>query len=478
MAAGPPPGHHGRVTLRHAMSAIVRGCSGGQPPSGDGSLSPLRHRNQSPPSCGAPWSGPDRTLAAALLWLLAALVYMGNGRYTSAPDTTPSELLPISLLTEGNLDFDEFTRPGEPLPYFYASRNDRVVSFYPVLPGLLNVPVHVLAKAYGLDLYRVRYALAKTTAATVVALSVAFMFLALTRVCTRRETAVMMALVYGFGTHSWSVASQGLWQHGPSLLLLSIAVWLLLSPGRLCTPLAGLFLGLAVFNRPSNLVFALPLALYMATQRRQMLGWFLACAAGPAIAMAWYSHSYWGSVFALGQGHRFDGTHGIHHTRLLAPLLPGLAGLLFSPNRGLFVFTPVFIIAVPWWIAALWQRRSEAVWRYLASGAVLHLLLYGTWSVWWGGWSFGYRLLIEMLPVLTLFLAIAWDRWVSLASWRIGLFSVLTVASVYVQALGALAYPTGWNAAMDIDRNPSRCWNLRDTELGRCQAKLFRLEKR
>jgi len=39
MAAGPPPGHHGRVTLRHAMSAIVRGCSGGQPPSGDGSLS-------------------------------------------------------------------------------------------------------------------------------------------------------------------------------------------------------------------------------------------------------------------------------------------------------------------------------------------------------------------------------------------------------------------------------------------------------
>jgi len=342
---------------------------------------------------------------------------MGNGRYTSAPDTTPSELLPISLLTEGNLDFDEFTRPGEPLPYFYASRNDRVVSFYPVLPGLLNVPVHVLAKAHGLDLYRVRYALAKTTAATVVALSVAFMFLALTRVCTRRETAVMMALVYGFGTHSWSVASQGLWQHGPSLLLLSIAVWLLLSPGRLCTPLAGLFLGLAVFNRPSNLVFALPLALYMATQRRQMLGWFLACAAGPAIAMAWYSHSYWVQSSRLGRAtgsmaRMVFTTPGF--SRRSCPASQGSSsaqqGLVrvhsCLHHRGALVDCCAVATALRSGVAV------PCVWGGAAPAAVrdMECLV--------GGWSFGYRLLIEMLPVLTLFLAIAWDRWVSLASWR------------------------------------------------------------
>ena len=45
------------------------------------------------------------------------------------------------------------------------------------------------------------------------------MFLALTRVCSRRRDAVFLTLAYAFATATWSVAAQALWQHGPSLLL-------------------------------------------------------------------------------------------------------------------------------------------------------------------------------------------------------------------------------------------------------------------
>ena len=420
------------------------------------------------------WSVAERATVAVFLGVLALAVYMGNGRYISAPDTTPNELLPISLLERGDLHFDEFATKRESLPYFYVMKNDRVISFYPIVPGLLNVPAHAIARAAEADVYELRYALAKLTASTVVAFSVSFLFLALIQVCKRPVTAAVIALIYAFCTHAWSVASQGLWQHGPSLLFLSLALWLLMAPHRRWLPLVGLFLGLAVFNRPSNLMFALPVTLYMAKHERRRLPLFLAFAAIPAFVMALYSQTYWGSLLALGQGHRLEGRHGPHHTYFLASLLPGLAGVLFSPNRGLLVFSPIFLVATPFWLSALWRRGPNPLWGYLAVGAFLHLLLYASWSVWWGGWSFGYRLLIEMLPVLILFLAIAWECWASLRVWRQSLFWALAAASLYVQILGAYAYPSDWNAAMDVDANPGICWSLADTELGRCQAIVMR----
>ena len=43
-------------------------------------------------------------------------------------------------------------------------------------------------------------------------------------------------------------------------------------------------------------------------------------------------------------------------------------------------------------------------------GTILLLMLYSKWLMWWGGWSFGYRLLIEMLPGLMILLAIFWEK--------------------------------------------------------------------
>ena len=39
-----------------------------------------------------------------------------------------------------------------------------------------------------------------------------------------RRTAVAVAVVFALGTQAWSTASRALWQHGPSLLFLSLAV--------------------------------------------------------------------------------------------------------------------------------------------------------------------------------------------------------------------------------------------------------------
>ena len=56
----------------------------------------------------------------------------------------PAELLPISLLHGHGFDFREFVS-GD-LPYWFRLVRGRVVSNYPVLTGLLNLPVYTLAR--------------------------------------------------------------------------------------------------------------------------------------------------------------------------------------------------------------------------------------------------------------------------------------------------------------------------------------------
>jgi len=408
---------------------------------------------------------------ALALGAAALIVYLAGLRYEPAGDSVPAELLPIAILRQGSLCLNAFSDPQAAQPFYFAVHDGRVISFYPIVPGVLNVPAHLVAAALGSDLYANRYLLAKITAAVTAAFSVVFMFLALTRICGRRRDAAILTVAYAFATCAWSVAAQTLWQHGPSLLFLSVAFALLLRPESRWMPYCGFFLGLAVFNRPANLAFAAPVTVYMLLHQRNRLVPFLLSAAVPALLMAWYSQEYWGSVFALGQGHRFDATHGSHLTHFHNSLWVGLSGLLFSPNRGLFVFSPVFLLALPSAFLLFRGGGAAPVCRYLAAGAVLCVLLHAKWSVWWGGWSFGYRLITEVTPVMILLLALAWERWYRPRRLMQMAFWALLGCSVYAHYLGAYYFPSNWNSSpRSIDDDRSRIWDVHDTELGRCQA--------
>jgi len=233
--------------------------------------------------------------------------------------------------------------------------------------------------------------------------------------------------------------------------------------------LSGFFLGMAVFNRPTNISFALPAVVYVLWLYPRRLHGFLLAAAVPAMLMACYSWTYWGSIMALGQGHEIGGRHWIHETNFRYPLLKGMAGVLLSPGRGLFVFSPVLIFAVPPILYTLWAwTNTHPVYRLLAIGAIANLILFSTWSVWWGGYSFGYRMLLEMLPAFALFLALAWERWIAPRKLYRVLFLLTVLVSFYFQFLGAWIYPTDWNRRVNIDLNPARNWQWRDSELMSC----------
>jgi hypothetical protein len=63
-------------------------------------------------------------------------------------------------------------------------------------------------------------------------------------------------------------------------------------------------------------------------------------------------------------------------------------------------------------------------------------LIAAKWSNWWGGDSFGYRLIIDLLPILMLFVVDFWERHAARTLVKF-LFPALILVSVFMNFLGA-----------------------------------------
>jgi hypothetical protein len=157
------------------------------------------------------------------------------------------------------------------------------------------------------------------------------------------------------------------------------------------------------------------------------------------------------------------------------PLWLGAAGLLASPSRGLLVYSPFFAAAFAGAVIA-WRDPEYARLRFLTVAVPALWLPAFAWFDWWGGWTYGYRPIVDSVPLLAVLCVPAIDRAVGRPAWRL----VLAAAagwSIFVQALGVAGYrPADWNARVlapgatpaDIDRpeHRARLWSLRDSQIG------------
>jgi hypothetical protein len=117
-------------------------------------------------------------------------------------------------------------------------------------------------------------------------------------------------------------------------------------------------------------------------------------------------------------------------------LLPGLAGLLVSPTRGLLVFSPFLIFLVLAWRHLPRDRGERGLILAMGAGVVLQLLLYAK-ADWRNGISWGARYMTDLLPLLLWMLV---PVVAALRGFGRACFLVAVGASVVIEAIGAFWY--------------------------------------
>jgi hypothetical protein len=153
--------------------------------------------------------------------------------------------------------------------------------------------------------------------------------------------------------------------------------------------------------------------------------------------------------------------------KFIIPQWDAFLGLLISPSRGLFVYSPVLLFALVGLISVLRERRDPLL-AFIAIASLLLILLYSAWSSWHGDFSYSYRFLVDLLPGLSLFLALAWN-WMIAQQWRKSLFVASAVFSVVVQIIGSFFYPCAWfETPARANSHQERFWDWKDPEFLRC----------
>lgn len=388
----------------------------------------------------------DWVVAAALI-LASIVVYNANLRVVSTGDSMGSRYVPIALWGWGTTSIDPvafLARDGHGDPYWISEGSSgEWVSTYPIVTPLLVAPLYAPAAAY---LHSVEWRdeavrgvaklMEKLAASVVAAFSTGLLFLALRR-RVDRAPALALAVAYGFGTSTWMVSSQALWQHGPAQLF--VVIGLLLAGGPSSTraaSLAGLVVvsGLLVANRLPDLPLALGFGLFVFASAEAQTRWLLVGGAAVlAMGLLGYNLAVYDSIFGgysrLGVGPAlFD-----------RPLVTGLFAMTMSPGRGLLAYSPFFAFLV------LRIRRTSEVDRFamldtcLAIGVVLQLLLYASTSTWRSPFVYGPRMLVGALPILVWLLAPVVAR---LRGAGRAVFGVGVAVSILVQLIGAFHFPS------------------------------------
>ena len=405
--------------------------------------------------------GALRSRPGFIVFSVALIVFLANGRTISGGDSVPAKNLPLSILLHGNFYLDQLVTPGaKKTPYYLRESGGHYVSDYPVGAALIALPFYVPSIVSGVSPgSRVFSELEKVSAATIVALSALLLYMAATRV-TADWMAMLIALIYAFGTSSLSVSSQALWQHGPAQIALAAAIYCLIRARDepRWAGYAGLPLAFEVITRPADALIAAPLGLYVLASYRREIWRFIAAAIAPMLFQLWYSAVYFGSPFRIqffteptSVGGQTVAPSGLWTTSLAN----GLAVAMLSPGRGLLFYSPIFILSLAG-LALAWRKNGDLLLRYLGVGTILTILLIAKWHKTSGGESFGPRLLADLTPILALALFPLADSIRNRRALAVT-FAMLTAWSITANASGAFISYRGWNqwALNDADK---RLW--------------------
>ena len=368
------------------------------------------------------------TRAVAVVFLLVALTYAYFYQDPGANGNTRLALT-MAIVKEGRLNVDTFNSvaggysSGDIAFYQGKYYTDKAIGSS-ILGAVVYYPIYTILHLFGQELSvpDERHILTFLVIGLPSAVVAALMFMVCEYLSKSRFRSYIVTLAISLGTmcFPFSIVYFG---HQLAASLLFGAFFLIFQIKTQPDPvkiknfpifLVGLLLGLAFITDLTTAVIVLPLVVYyfyvLWTRKliKQVAPWVIPALGGliPILLMVAYNFLVFGTPFASGYQYLVDPI-------FRAGMAKGIMGIgrpnwhvLFyetlHPAQGIFWQSPVLIMAG---VGGFFMLRKKQVWPELALAAiacVAYLLLNAGYFMWWGGWSFGVRQIIPMLPFLCL----------------------------------------------------------------------------
>lgn len=385
--------------------------------------------------------------------LLAAFLFLGAASFYQKVDM-PNELsrlmLVDAIVNHGTLNIDHFDLDDD-----FDTSHYKGKTYSCKAPGqsFLGVPFYWLTKkvlgrgTLGPSDSLSRYATRLGTTTVVFAILGMVLFATARRMDSPAGAAAIMVLSYGFGSIAFIHAMLfGGHQIAAGFSFIAFAIIfavksrtnLVGTKTKIWVFMAGVLSGFAAISDFTTAFIAAVLGIYVislpikiSTKAAFVLGGFVgagalfgyntACFGGPLNMPYGYLT---GKPFSEGASRGFFG--------ITIPRLSSLIFLLFSPARGLFFIMPIFLFS-GFGLKRMWHEHGyhrEVI--CILTIFFGYLCINGGFYGWHGGWTYGPRYLVPMLPFLALPLAFAPLRTLSFAlSLMLSLFQIVITAVTF-----------------------------------------------
>lgn len=431
---------------------------------------------------------PRNTHVIALLVFVLAFLIFKSSRMHPINDSKYSMMLTQSLIDHRSFKLDHYAIPRlQPLVrgdyiqngdiYQIEQIGPHLYYFFPPGSSVLSLPFVGIGNMFGLSAVKPdgSFNLAGETkiesllgAFLMAVLAAVFFYTA--RLALPIFESILVTLGGALGTQIWSTASRAMFTDTWAVLLLGLVIYCLLANAtrgkRLRPVLIASLLAWTYFAYPSYAIHIAAITgyLFFTFNRRQLIAYAVTgiAWAGGLVVYSWYNFgTLLPNYFRPGR-------------LLFGKFWIALPGNLISPSRGFVIFVPTLMF-VAYLLIRFRQRLAP---KRLAITAIVamagQLIMISGFDHWWGGHSYGPRLMTASVPWLVL-LGIRGLKAMRESTEGLGRLElpiakltglVLLAASIFINARGALSPATSiWNSLPEnVDVKPERIWDWRQPQ--------------
>lgn len=322
---------------------------------------------------------------------------------------------------------------------------------------------HFVAKAGGYDVdgYSAPYAISVTVAALFyLFLGLLYLQKTLTlyEVSERNKSLVLLATTFGTNLFYYSIVEPGL-SHIYSFAFVAMFLYFtkrfFTSFEKKYVLLLAAALAMVVLIRPVNglIIFCIPFLTGSFLELKRGLSalfksyqtLLISVLIGTAILSIQFI------IYKLSTGNFFIYSYGTDHFNFLEP---HLFDMLFSYKKGLFLYTPIYLIPVIAAFILLKTRRFESI-AFLAFFLLITYVL-SSWWQWYYGGSFSSRVYVEYLPIFMIFMGSALQS----ISRRWGKISTASVIILLILICQIQTYQYRYGEIHWSEMTKDRYWNV------------------